>query len=513
MSEAEVQARFERLQEKLVPLWKSIQSLNPSEQTIVVVPSMSVDAQLNGAQMQAYEERLLFLLFLLRQPRARMLYVTSMSIQPAIVDYYLSQLPGVIASHARERLQLFTPLDGSTTPLSAKLLARPRLLARIRAAIPDPDRAHLVPFNTTSLERDLAVALGIPMYGADPRFLPLGTKSGCRKIFAEEGVEHALGAQDIRDLEGVIDAIAMIRKRKPGVRQVLVKLNDGVSGEGNALVDVEGAPAPGSAPERAQLAERVRTLRPELPGATYDWFFGKLAALGGVVEERITGDEFRSPSVQMRVTPLGAVEVLSTHDQLLGGASGQSFLGASFPADAAYAALITREAVKVGRRLAREGVLGRFAVDFVTVRSQGEPWTPYAIELNLRKGGTTHPFLTLQFLTDGAYDPEQAVFTTPTGRSKFFVASDHVESPLYRVLSPTDLFEVAAHHGLQFDQTRQTGVVYHMMSALGENGRVGLTAIADSPTAARELYARAVAALDEEALSAAATPPAAPPWG
>ena len=23
--------------------------------------------------------------------------------------------------------------------------------------------------------------------------------------------------------------------------------------------------------------------------------------------------------------------------------------------------------------------------------------TPYAIELNLRKGGTTHPFLTLQF--------------------------------------------------------------------------------------------------------------------
>ena len=129
-----------------------------------------------------------------------------------------------------------------------------------------------------------------------------------------------------------------------------------------------------------------------------------LAERGGVVEERIAGEEFRSPSVQMRVTPLGKLEVLSTHDQLLGGPSGQSYLGCRFPADPAYAAAITREAVKVGERLAEEGVIGRFAIDFVAVRS-GDGWEPYAIELNLRKGGTTHPFLTLQFLTDGALRP------------------------------------------------------------------------------------------------------------
>ncbi len=58
-------------------------------------------------------------------------------------------------------------------------------------------------------------------------------------------------------------------------------------------------------------------------------------------------------------------------------------------------------------RLAEDGALGRFAVDFVVVRDDGGDWTPYAIELNLRKGGTTHPFLTLQFLTDGRYDAEQ----------------------------------------------------------------------------------------------------------
>ena len=94
----------------------------------------------------------------------------------------------------------------------------------------------------------------------------------------------------------------------------------------------------------------------------------------------------------MRVTPLGKLEVLSTHDQLLGGPSGQSYLGCIFPADPGYATAITREAVKVGERLASEGVIGRFAMDFVAVRSADGSWEPYAIELNLRKGGTTHPF-------------------------------------------------------------------------------------------------------------------------
>ena len=59
-------------------------------------------------------------------------------------------------------------------------------------------------------------------------------------------------------------------------------------------------------------------------------------------------------------------------------------------------------------------MIGRFAVDFVVVREQADAWSPYAIELNLRKGGTTHPFLTLQFLTGGAYDPETALFVAPT---------------------------------------------------------------------------------------------------
>src|SRR5438876_3925411 len=371
---SESKDQFDHLQKKLVPIWKSIERFNQDPQTIVVVPSISIDAISEGAVMQAYEERFLFLLLLLRQPRAQLIYVTSEAILPSIIDYYLDLLPGVIPSHARPRLFLPSPLDGSVRPLSEKLLERPRLIERIRSLIMDPDRAHLVPFNTTNREKELALRLGIPMYGADPKFFPLGTKSGCRKIFMEENVPHPLGHENLASKDEVIEAISQMRARKPSIKQVLIKLNEGVSGEGNALIDLTGLRRSGSSNERAELEERLRAMQFELKAITYNSYMEKLEDRKGVIEERITGEEFRSPSVQLRVTPLGSVELLSTHDQMLGGPSGQSYLGCMFPADSGYASLITQEATKVGNRLAKGGVIGRFALDFVVVRSTNGQW-------------------------------------------------------------------------------------------------------------------------------------------
>ena len=92
------------------------------------------------------------------------------------------------------------------------------------------------------------------------------------------------------------------------------------------------------------------------------------------------------------MSPAGQVDILSTHDQVLGGPHGQTYFGCHFPADQEYAARLAAEGLKVGRRLAREGVLGRAAVDFVAVRDGGA-WRLNAVEINLRCGGTTHPVL------------------------------------------------------------------------------------------------------------------------
>lgn len=215
----------------------------------------------------------------------------------------------------------------------------------------------------------------------------------------------------------------------------------------------------------------------------------------GIVEERITGTRLTSPSVQMRALTDGSLELLSTHDQLLGGAGDQSYRGCSFPADPAYATVIAEQALVIGRHLAGLGVIGRFAVDFVTVRDEAGIWTPYAIELNLRKGGTTHPFLTLQFLTDGSYDGDVGVYTTPEGVAKHLVATDHLEDARLRALTVEDLFDIVVNEGLHFDGARQTGVVFHMFSCLTEHGRIGLTAVANTAADAWRMYQRTEATL------------------
>ena len=493
------QSRFEELQKKLIPLWKSIERLSEDEQTIVVVPTMGSAARV--PQMRGLEERFLFLLFLLRQPRARLVYVTGQPIDPTIIDYYLSLLPGVIPSQARPRFFNPSPFDGEPIPLTEKILARPRFLEHLRSLIPDPDRAHLVPYSTTEDDVELAVQLGIPMYGADPRHFHLGTKTGCRRLFAETGVRHPLGHEDLRSVPDLVGAVVQMRAERPIMARAIVKLNEGSSGSGNASLDLAGLPEPGSPDEPKLVEERIRSMELESEKRTIDEYLDALAD-GGIVEERIEGGELRSPSVQMRITPLGKLELLSTHDQLLGGPTGQAYLGAKFPADPDYAVTITKEAAKVGQRMAEQGVIGRFAVDFIVVRLPDGSWDPFAIELNLRKGGTTHPFLTLQFLTDGTYDPETATFTAPSGRTKYFVATDHAESEQYRGLTHDGLFDLTVRHGLHFDQSRQTGVVFHMMSALPEMGRVGFTAVGDSHEEAWELYERVHRVLEEEALGA-----------
>ena len=498
ISAGEAAAQFDRLQQKLVPLWKLIESFNQNEQTIVVVPSISLDMNVSGFEVQGYEERFLFLLLLLAQPRARMIYVTSQAIHPSVIEYYLDLLSGVIPSHAMRRLTLLSPYDDSPRPLSLKLLERPRLLERIEAGIVDKDRAHLVCYNATFLERNLALRLGIPLYGSDPKHLSFGTKTGCRQLFARAGINHPLGFDNLTSIDDAVSAIGRMRAQRPTIAQAIVKLNEGVSGEGNATVDLSNL----SEPIEAAIADRVRAMDFELRSTRFDDYAAKFRERGGVVEERVGvgAKEVRSPSVQLRITPLGKVELLSTHDQMLGGPSGQSYLGCIFPADPAYASAITRDAAKVAELLRDAGVIGRFALDFVVTRAnETAPWETYAIEINLRKGGTTHPFLTLQFLTGGTYDAEKAVFIAPNGQEKFLVASDHMDSSRYRGFTPDDLFDLVVRRGLHFGQVRQTGIVFHMLSALGSTGRLGLTAVGNSPEEARSIFDEAKRILDEEA--------------
>src|SRR3712207_5522086 len=234
---AEELRRFARIQERLAPLAQRIISDPRAPQTVVVVPSLTLDAEelakISG--VHHYEERLLCMLMLLRMPRTRLVFVTSQPIPTAIVDYFLHLLPGVPLRHARRRLTLLSCHDASDEPLTKKILERPRLIERIRAAIPDPGTAHITCFNSTALERTLAVRLDIPLYGNDPELNYLGTKSGSREVFREAGVPLPDGFEHLRDADDIFGAVVELKRREPGLRRVAVKLDEGFSGEGNAV--------------------------------------------------------------------------------------------------------------------------------------------------------------------------------------------------------------------------------------------------------------------------------------
>jgi hypothetical protein len=440
---------------------------------------------------------MLSMLFELQDPGLELTYVTSLPVARGTVDYYVSLLPPTVRLSARRRLRLVALGDDAPGPLSAKLLGRPDVLEQIRETLAGPIAAYLLPYNSTALERDVALALDIPVFGADPSHAWLGTKSGARRLFAAAGVAHPVGAENIRSPAAAAEAICALRTRKPGVAEVVIKIDNAVSGEGNAMLDLGGLPAPGTPEERELIHQRLARVAPEVDGVSPADFLAKLAAEGGVVEERITARELRSPSVQLRITPTRAVELLSTHDQILDGRSGQRFAGSRFPADPAYAPAVSALARRIAQRLADLGVIGPLAVDFLVTRETHDRWRPFALELNLRMGGTTHPYQTLTRLTGGSYDPQTARFRTPRGHVKHYVAVDHLETPRLPRLGHTGLLARATRHDLRFDHRRGRGVVFHMLSSIEPLATVGVTAIADTPASADDLYAHVRTVLNQ----------------
>jgi hypothetical protein len=488
-------AEFQRLKPRLAEVWDALTMREEEPHTAVVVPSLTLDQselkKISGASF--YEERLLFLLIRLRNPRARMVYVTSQPIHPIILEYYLQFLAGIPASHARSRLTLLCADDASPRSLTEKILERPRLVERIRAGITDPQRAYLTVFNSTPLERKLAVLLGIPLNGSDPQLARLGTKSGSRKLFREADVPLPLGFEDLHTTREIVEALEELRSRRPGIRRAVLKLDESFSGEGNALFRYPVSES------RAALEEALRQVEFAVATETPETYFDKLAKMGGIVEEWIEAQEKLSPSAQLRIGPRGEVFPISTHDQILGGPSGQVFLGCRFPARDDYRLGIQEAGERVGHQLSAHGVVSRFGVDFLVHRDASEePWKTTALEINLRMGGTTHPYLALQFLTGGSLDTTTGLFLAPSGQAKYYKATDNLYSDRYRGLLPEDLVDMLTINKLHYSHGTESGVLFHLIGALSEFGKLGLTAIANSQAQVDELYAHTLEVLDRE---------------
>ena len=366
--------QFRQLQQQLRDRWQSDHILDDDDYDILVLPSFSLDQRVAEKipGFLHYEERLLFSLIRLRNPHTRLIYVTGQPLSPLIVDYYLQLLPGIPFSHARARLLLLTTYDGSLKPLTQKILERPRLVERIRNAL-RPSKAYMVCFNSTFLEQELSLKLGIPLLSSSPELLYWGSKSGSREIFANCGIPHPDGSPLLDNVDDLIVAMAELWERQPYLQRIVIKLNEGFSGEGNAVVDLRpisefALPNVLHTQRKKAMAKIVTEARFPAPEETWESFSSRIPELGAIVEAFIEGEEKRSPSVQGYISPRGKIEILSTHDQILGGADQQIYLGCRFPACEGYRLKLQELGLKVGQALAEKGAMERYGVDFITVK-------------------------------------------------------------------------------------------------------------------------------------------------
>jgi PGM1 C-terminal domain len=490
---------FKKLQEHFTQQFLNVFFDKMASQTVVIIPSLTMDQEILSkiSGINHYEERMLCMLMLLRMPRTHVIYVTSETIDPVIVDYYLHMLPGVTGYHALRRLTLLSCHDSSSKPLTQKILERPRLIKRIKDFIPPDHEAHMSCFNVTAYERTLAVQLQIPIYGCDPDLYELGSKSNGRKIFRDCNLNVPDGFEDLYTTDDIIQALVKLKAKYPLMRKAVVKINDGFSGDGNAVFYFKGSENAKDTTEwvKENFQHNLQLVAPDLP---FEQFLKKYRDMGGIVEEFVEGEIKTSPSVQCRVTPTGNCEIISTHDQELGGDSGQVYLGAHFPASKEYAVELGKMGLLVAEELRKKGVIGRFAVDFISVKKDHE-WNHYPIEINLRKGGTTHPFLMLQFLTDGVYNASEGMYYTSQGHlTRYYFCSDNLKSEKYIGITPHDLIDIAMINDIHYDGTSQEGVMFHLIGALSQFGKLGVVCIGRTPKKAKEYYDKIVSVLDKE---------------
>lgn len=478
---------FTRRQTRLADRFGEAGPFDIANGTLIVLPSISFPSvelrKIIG--IEHYEERLLFYLLLLASEELEIVFLTSCPVDDAVIDYYLRFLPD--PEGARRRLKLASLGDPSPRALSAKLLETPGAVNSIGERIRDREEAVITCFNVTDLEAQLSDRLDAPLYAPHPALAPLGSKSGGRKMAKRAGVPVLEGAEDIRSMAEMERAIEELRTIKRDAEAVVMKLNNGFSGQGNAILELADVLAPLTRSPTTFCASEE----------SWPSFSSKIEAEGGIVEELIRPAP-SSPSVQVNISAQGTWKIASSHDQILGGPDDQVYLGCRFPAEDLYRGDIIEQASLVAKQLAAEGVIGPFGIDFVILpETQGN--RAFLSEINLRMGGTTHPFQVARLLTGGTFEPDPGQLLVE-GKAKFYVATDNLKSERYEGLSPTSVIERLDAAGLSFDAATKTGAMLHLLGAVRSYGKLGMTCISDSREGAQELVEHVVAEIDELAL-------------
>lgn len=504
MPTQEKKIEFKDLQKRLQSDKKLSNYYYRGERTFVVVSGMNSDS-FNLSQvvgLNYYEERMLFLLFLLKYKRTKMIYVTSKGFNTDLFDYYVD----LVADDEKEARKMKSRLThiavnhetDSAIPLTDRLLADKNALREIVEHISNKKTAVLRCYFPSKSERKLAVELGIPLFGSKEKFDFIGTKSGGRKVFRLAGLNVIPGYSYLENFSALSEAMAKLMKNYPYYKKMVIKLNEGASGRGNCVFNVKDFLKENDIEisintNVEKLAQTIKKnfkqyLSFQQSGEESVSYIRKFNKLGGIVELFIDGNIKFSPSVQVSISASNQASIVSTHEQILGGPDKQKYLGCSFPSLPSHRKLITSEAKKVADWMAKKGMIGHFGIDFIVVKNENSnKIKTYPIEINLRKGGTTHPFRIAYYLTRARYNNKEGLLKC--GKVPIhYLAMDLIESDKYCGSDPMKLVRLVRKSKISFNENTKKGALVYMPGLVQKYGKFGAICIGHSDEEAKILY-------------------------
>ena len=275
-----------------------------------------------------------------------MIYVTSQPIHPRVLDYFFSLVPELDTPQARSRFDTVSLVDGRNEPLARKLLQRPARSAGSATWSANPEMAIMLPFCITEDEVELAVRLGLPIYGSDPATQLARDEDRAAGRCSRRRASRTRSGLDV---DGEADVLAprcaSCARRSRRARRAIAEADQGVSGLGNAIVDLDARRATTCAARSSSRTTRPsrrvpRGVRPR----------GR---------DRRGADRGRRCSAARASSSASARPARWTScrrtTRCSAAPTGMTYFGCHFPAAPEYAERLAAEALKVGRQARARG--------------------------------------------------------------------------------------------------------------------------------------------------------------
>jgi hypothetical protein len=482
---------FQSHQQQKSKLNKFFEQLSTSKPVkIVCIPSISLPKEIleNIVGITHYESRSLWETLRISNDQRllsvnkniEILFVTSVPVNNDYINHLFSSSGNPI--NIRKKVSFLSLNDPDTSKtLTQKILNDSTIISKINDFV-NEGNPIIHPFMTSQDEETLANKLNLPYWGIHPSLSYFQTKSGNKKVISDANVPQTKGLANIKSIDQLLISIEKLWEENPSCQKFMLKLDQGVSGDGNAIlkhkISFEKFDSMNLIGKREYLISSFENMKFQSKKMNWDKYLDRIKN-GSIVEEFIDNEVYSSPSCQACILPSGKIEIYSTHEQILD-KNGQTFLGCKFPAMNVYRQKLHEYTFKVGKQLQKNGVLGPYSVDFLVTKNNNQH-NIYAIEINIRQGGTTHPLQTSKMLTQSYYNEDKGILISKITNKKIqYLSTDNILNKKLINKDPKVLIELIKKDGLLFDPRTNKGSVFHLFGAMAEFGKLGYITIGEN---------------------------------